>query len=65
MMNDYALWGNMKLDTPAAQIRRAHPAPNRKARRAEAALRRSQRARVAALNNQRLLPPGAVHPYAA
>jgi hypothetical protein len=62
--SDIAKWNSCKMNNAARDIRNAHPYPNRRARRCEAKLNRSIAARVAAYNNQNLLPPGAVHLYA-
>ncbi len=62
--SDLKKWGNCKMNIAVRDIRAAHPHPNRRARRCMAKLNRSLTARVAAYNNQNLLPPGAVHLYA-
>jgi hypothetical protein len=62
--SDLNKWGNCKMNHASRDVRDAHPFPNRKARRCQLSLLRSIWARVAAHNNQNLLPPGAVHLYA-
>jgi hypothetical protein len=62
--SDLKKWGNCKLNLAVRDIQAAHPYPNRRARRCMAKLNRSLTARVAAYNNQNMLPPGAVHLYA-